>query len=432
MSEHGKRRETLRRRDFLVASASVGAGAALGLSLASSTPRAGAQAKKAKKLIVVLNSGGWDTTYALDPKPGSSDVDTPEGTLQTFGDLPILTHASRPAVTDFFTRYADVTAVVNGLQVRSFIHPDCMKRVLTGSPSETTPDMAAIAAFELGRELPVPYLALGGQARSGPYAAVTGRTGTTNQLSALVDDGAAYAGLSGQKEPALAPNDAERKLVRAYLDASAARLRATRGQRGYNRARIEDYSASLDRAQRLRAFAQQNGIGARDYTLDLGVQIPLAVRALEQGLSFATLMQTNDWDTHQNNARQSDKHQQLFTALSTLVDTLQTRQLFDETLVVVLSEMGRTPKLNKDMGKDHWPVTSALLLGAGVRGNRVLGATSDTLDAQSIDLATGAPTAGGNGKQLQAANFVAGVLEAVGVDAAAYLPGVEPFRALTA
>jgi len=95
-------------------------------------------------------------------------------------------------------------------------------------------------------------------------------------------------------------------------------------------------------------------------------------------------------------------------------------------MIVLVSEMGRTPRLNRDGGKDHWPVTSAMLLGAGVAGNRLLGGTTDSFDARSIDLTTGAPSS--EGKQLQAANFVAGVIEASGVDPAGYLPLVEPFR----
>jgi uncharacterized protein (DUF1501 family) len=418
--------KTLSRRDVLKASAAAAACAAIPTAL----QRASAQQlpAAANKLIIVLASGGWDQTYVLDPKLGASGVDAPEGSVQMFGDVPIMTHASRPNVTSFFTRYAERACVINGLQVRSFVHPDCMKRVLTGSPSETTPDMGAIAAFERGRELPVPYLALGGQARSGQYAAVTGRTGTTNQLAALVDEAAAYPGTGAFiPEVGLSPSDDERALVRSYLDASTARLAATRGQTGYNKRRVEDFAASLDRADRLRAFARDNGAGDRDYTLDLGVQIPLAVRALEQGLSCAALMQTNDWDTHQGNERQSSLHEGLYGALSVLMDTLESRALLDETLVLVLSEMGRTPKLNADNGKDHWPVTSALLLGAGVRGGRVLGGTNDELGALALDLATGLPAAGG--EQLQAGHLVAGVLDTLGIDTQTYLPEVEPFRA---
>jgi len=422
--------KNLTRRDILKAAAAAGACAALPSAMQRAAAQASRPAAAASKLIIVLASGGWDQTYALDPKLGASGVDAPEGTVQRFGDIPIHVHPSRPAVTRFFTRFADRVAVINGLQVRSFVHPDCMKRVLTGSPSETTPDMGAIAAFERGRELPVPYLALGGQARSGPYAAVTGRTGTTNQIAALVDDAAAYPSAEGGfllPDVGLSPTGGERALVRSYLDAASARLAATRGQRGYNKKRIEDFAASLDRAERLRAFARDNGAGERDYTLDLGVQIPLAVRALEQGLSCTALMQMNDWDTHQNNARQGALHEGLFAALSSLVETLESRALLGETLVLVLSEMGRTPKLNGDAGKDHWPVTSAMLLGAAVRGGQVLGGTSDELDALPLDLATGSPRTGG--EQLQAGHLVAGVLETLGIATETYLPGVEPFRA---
>jgi len=409
-------------------------GSAAALACASVPPilRAAAQPlpASANKLIVVLASGGWDTTYAFDPKPSGVGADAPEGEVTAFGELSILTHASRPAVADFFTRYAERCALLRGVQVRSFVHPDCLKRILTGGPSETTPDMAAIAAFERSRELPVPYLALGGQARSGPYAAITGRTGTTNQLAALIDPQGAYPSATGRAEKSLTPSDDERALVRNYLDASAARLRAVRGQRGYNRARVEDYLASLDRAQRLRAFASETGVGARDYTLDLSVQIPLAVRALSADLSATVMMQMGDWDTHQDNARQGGLHDRLFSALSSLMGELQTANLLDQTLVVVISEMGRTPLLNSDQGKDHWPVTSALLFGAGVRGGQVIGGTSDSLDALSVDLATGALDP--SGKQLQAGNLVAGVLETLGVDPERYLPGVEPLRAFRA
>jgi uncharacterized protein (DUF1501 family) len=420
----------LTRRDVLKASASAGALASVPAWLEPAVAQNAAPA--ASKLIIVLASGGWDQTYALDPKLGASNVDSPEGSVQMFGDLPILVHESRPSVTEFFTRYADRACVLNGLQVRSFVHPDCMKRVLTGSPSETTPDMGAIVAFERGRELPVPYLALGGQARSGQLAAITGRTGTTNQLAALVDESAAYPSAAGGflPETGLVASDEERALVRSYLDASTARIAATRGQNGYNKKRIEDFSISLDRAARLRGFARENGVGDRDYTLDLAVQIPLAVRALEQGLSCTALMQTGNWDTHANNERQAMLHEGKFAALTTLIDTLETRGLLDETLVLVLSEMGRTPKLNADNGKDHWPVTSALMLGAGVRGGRALGGTSDALDALTLDPATGLPSA--SGEQVQASHLVAGILETLGVDPASYLPGTTPFRAFRA
>ena len=102
--------------------------------------------------------------------------------------------------------------------------------------------------------------------------------------------------------------------------------------------------------------------------------------------------------------------------------------MIDDTVVLVVSEMGRTPKLNATGGKDHWPVTSAMLIGGGLPGGRVLGGTDDALYGRRVSLQTGALDDGG--VQIQYGNFAAGLLEAVGVDATTYLPDAEPFRAL--
>jgi uncharacterized protein (DUF1501 family) len=97
-----------------------------------------------------------------------------------------------------------------------------------------------------------------------------------------------------------------------------------------------------------------------------------------------------------------------------------------ETVIAVVSEMGRTPKLNGDEGKDHWPVTSAMLIGTGIGGGRVLGATDEAFGGRNVDLATGAVS--DSGAPLRHGNFAAGVLEQVGVDPAAYLGSSSPLR----
>ena len=418
---------SLNRRDLLKGGALLGAGALLPRFLSPARAQAAATPRK---LIMVLNSGGWDQTFALDPKPGLPLVDVPAGEVRGFDGLSIWSDPSRPNVDAFFTKWADRASIINGVQVRSFVHSDCMKRMLTGSPSETTPDMGAIAAFELAPELPVPYLALGQFSRSGPLAAISGRAGTSNQLQALVDPTAAYFPNDGTFVPdfGIQPDQSEDGLVRRYLDASAQRAKKTRGQRGYNKKRIDDFIASLDRSDTLARFVREGtSLGERGYTVDLTVQIPLAVQALRDGLSHTTMLQSGfSWDTHTNNDAQSGFHDSLFGSLDVLMQQLEDESMLESTTVMVLSEMGRTPKLNGEVGKDHWPVTSCMLLGAGVRGGTVLGATNDELGARSIDLQTG--EVDDSGAQLQSANLVAGVLENLGVDPSAYLPGVEAFR----
>ncbi|MEO0605355.1 MAG: DUF1501 domain-containing protein, partial [Myxococcota bacterium] len=115
-------------------------------------------------------------------------------------------------------------------------------------------------------------------------------------------------------------------------------------------------------------------------------QIPVAVEALEIGLSrCVTLSAGTDWDSHDNNdPTQSANFERTFSGLARLLETLRATPgttpgatLMEETVVVVMSEMGRTPRLNGFAGKDHWPYTSWMLVGDGITGDRVVGAYDD-------------------------------------------------------
>ncbi|MDA7504167.1 DUF1501 domain-containing protein [bacterium] len=121
----------------------------------------------------------------------------------------------------------------------------------------------------------------------------------------------------------------------------------------------------------------------------VGQSCLLARRLIERGVSFVTVNQRG-WDTH------NDLYTRLkegFTgakkpvglipsldlAFSGLVNDLDERGLLEETLVVLMGEFGRTPKLNTQGGRDHWPrVFSVALAGGGVQGGQVIGASDST------------------------------------------------------
>ena len=82
------------------------------------------------------------------------------------------------------------------------------------------------------------------------------------------------------------------------------------------------------------------------------------------------------WDTHSANFITTPRLcETLDTALSALVQDLQSRGLLQETLIVLASEFGRTPKINQNQGRDHYPVFSSVLLGGGIQGGQVYGRT---------------------------------------------------------
>ncbi|MBL4687631.1 MAG: DUF1501 domain-containing protein [Nannocystaceae bacterium] len=416
------------RRNLLVGGATAAGAGMLGLhsTLHAATDRG------SKNLIIVVASGGWDTTYSLDPKPGVGSIDAPVGDIEELGGIPVFTDASRPAARALFDNHAAITTVVNGLTVQSLVHTDCAKRVMTGTPSDTAPDFGAITANELGRDLPAPYLVLGQTSFSGPYASIATRAGTANQVGTLLDPARAFPPESGDFSPRFVPDSAEAALIRAHVLARAQREKALRGIVGVNESRYRDFIESLARGDELAATADFGGF---DYTLDLGVQSQIALDVLEQGISRVVQMEIGGFDTHDNNAFQAVKQDELFAGLAALIDELAARdgadagsKMLDETVVVVVSEMGRTPLLNDALGKDHWPVTSAMILGGGTSGGRVLGATTDAFLSEPMNLKTGELDDGGG--QLGYSNFAAGLLNLVGVDAAEYLPGAEAFDAL--
>jgi arylsulfatase A-like enzyme len=84
------------------------------------------------------------------------------------------------------------------------------------------------------------------------------------------------------------------------------------------------------------------------------------------------------WDTHENNFRHLRERlvPPADRAIASLLDDLTARGLLDETLVIVMGEFGRSPRVNKQGGRDHWPhVQSVLLAGAGIRGGSVYGSS---------------------------------------------------------
>jgi uncharacterized protein (DUF1501 family) len=427
---------TMNRRDLLKY-----AGAAGALSMLSSPGRRLATAGKLqaagtpRRLLLVMAQGGWDTTWALDPKVQSPKVDVPVGAVQRFGNLDVFTDASRPNVTSFFTKYAASTAVVRGISVASVAHAECVKRMATGTRQETNPDMGAIVGHDNGNDLPLPYLILGDTAFAGAYAVSAGRVGATNQIIALLDPAQAYK--TGPNPP-FTTSSAEDAILTRYAGASADRVRATRGSAGYNRRRVDDFVEAIGRGKRLTDPTIRAGFGARGRTLTLTSQVDLALDALERDVSQAVMMNTRlAWDTHDTITDQAGFHETTFAGLTQLLDGMAARpgrtagtRMIDDTLVVCFSEFSRTPKLNSQLGKDHWPVTSALVIGAGVKGGRAYGASTDAMEAATVDYHTGAVSA--SGLTLSSSSFVAGVLAAAGVDTTAHLGNTEVFDAFVA
>jgi hypothetical protein len=108
----------------------------------------------------------------------------------------------------------------------------------------------------------------------------------------------------------------------------------------------------------------------------------LARRLVEHGVPFIEVSlggdNSNGWDTHSNNfERVRELSEVLDAGWATLVDDLKKRGMLDTTLLVWMGEFGRTPMINGDKGRDHFPnAWTAVLGGGGIKGGQVIGKTS--------------------------------------------------------
>lgn len=387
-----------------------------------------------RRFIFVQVLGGWDVTRAFAPLFGAEAVSMePDAAETSAGDLVYVTHPERPSVDAYFADWGDQTVVVNGLYVPSISHHSATRLMLTAVVDAAYADWGTRIATAHADAHVVPYLVAGGANYAGAHGVHIGRAGTNGQLPGL----ATGALLVTADVPMPIPSSGASSIVDRYL-ASAAAVRAAQEAAGGRASALESYEIALDRAARLKDIAAEV-----DLSTDTSFegQTALAMRALSNGISRCVSIsypQSNsgvEWDTHAaNDLKQSPLFEGLFAGLSELLVALAETPgtvgatLADETTVVVLSEMGRTPFNNGSGGKDHWPYTSAMFIGQGVAGGRVIGAFNDDQFGEKIDLSSGDLDEGG----IAIGNDVIGatILQLAGLDLGDERIGAEPIAGL--
>ena len=154
-------------------------------------------------------------------------------------------------------------------------------------------------------------------------------------------------------------------------------------ERAYNLITSPDAKAAFSLSEEPFDVRQRYGQGGVN---GIGQACLLARRLVERGVPFVTVNHAG-WDTHNDIFQLKERYPtdrnahlpSLDRALSALIQDLVDRRMLDETLVVVMGEFGRTPKINSQGGRDHWPnVFSVMLAGGGVQGGQIIG-SSDAL-----------------------------------------------------
>ena len=398
MSSRTNRHPT--RRTFLECTGSAAAALWAGLSQAEA-----AQPKvqgKAKSVILIFNCGSPSHIDLWDPKPDAPD--NIRGEFQT-----IFTNTAGISVTELLPELAqrsDKLAIVRSVHHEHSSHNSGMHWSIVGQPYRA--DLTTISPSST--DYPsfgtlTGWLALrDGYSRAVPPYVITPYPHCDSTVYLTPGQ---YGGCLGvQYDPFVInadPNATDFRVRNMQLvdGLSSERLQtrlgllqqlnitrqpaADEGTQNYDVRRAQAASMVLS-GEAARAFdlsQEPDKVRERYGRHSWGQSHLLARRLVEAGSRFVTTVNGRSiiWDTHKDNFGRMKKDlvppmQRAFVAL---LDDLEERGLLETTLVIWMGDFGRTPIINKDAGRDHWPQCySMVLAGGGIQGGQVIGASDKT------------------------------------------------------
>lgn len=357
------------RRSFLMGTVAGVAGFAGMTSAASAQSLQSAQ----KRVLVINLAGGVSQLETWDPKPGT-DTGGPFRAIKT--SVPGI-HICE--LLPFTARQMHRLALVRGLNTAEDDHGKGDYIMHTGrrkEPAFDYPHLGSVASKMLS---PL-------QSSLPGYLHITPSGGSSFGKQDAAFLGPRYASVTlanGQPPPNLfAPKnlnpetDEQREHLRIQLNQKFQRSRRT--------AQTEAYTASFDQADQFMKQAhifdtskENPRLADRYGTHDFGRHCLMARRLLEHGATFVKVTHSN-YDTHHENFDfHIEQLGEFDRSFATLIQDLVERGLWSSTLVIVMSEFGRTPRINHLYGRDHWSKAwSVVLGGCGIQAGAVSGKTN--------------------------------------------------------
>lgn len=371
---------TIRRRDML----KLGVLGSTGLTLAGYLRQAAAGTIRpqatAKSGIFIYMSGGPSHMDTFDLKP--------EAPSEYRGEFkPIKTNVSGVEISEHLPKLAQVAdkyVIMRGVTHGLAAHEFGRAYMTTGNAplaSLTFPGYGSIVSKERPTlpDLP-PYVAVPRTPETAGYLGVQ-YTALSTSSTPVRGQPFAVRGMALQKGTSTADVTRRRELL-DDLDRTFASL----GEKddllkGLDRFSHQAYDIISSPRSREAFDVNQEPAPIVDRFGDhsFGQSCLLACRLIEAGVRFVTI-DIGGWDTHRDNftALKDRLLPQLDQGVAAMLSTLAERGLLDSTAVQMCGEFGRTPKVNKDAGRDHWPrAMFVLLAGGGMRGGQVLGASNE-------------------------------------------------------
>jgi uncharacterized protein (DUF1501 family) len=373
--------------------------------------------RRKRSCILLWMNGGPSQLDTFDLKPGHPNAGPFKPIQTSVPGIQISEHFARLA------KLADHLAIVRSMTSKEGDHSRATYLLHTGYPPQGPveyPALGSLVSKELGDdqgELPN-FMSIAPFRVANPKAFAAGFLGPRHaplivgESSLARFGGAAESVNDALKVHDLAPSP---DISKARVDARLVMLRQV--QRDFL-ARHPDASALSHQSAYEGAARLMRSAAAKAFDLEVekapvrdaygrnlfGQGCLLARRLVERQVPFIEVT-LDGWDTHGDNAnRVRTLSQTVDAAWAALIGDLKQRGLLDTTLIVWMGEFGRTPKLPRPDGRDHWPNSfSAVLAGGGIRGGQVIGDTGP--DGAAI-----------KDRPVTVPEFLATICDALGID----------------
>lgn len=369
--------------------------------------------------LLVHASGGWDPTYLCDPKGGAINRLYAEGQYGTAGNLkyaPVDYRDGQGNVVfsnqQFFTKYQDRLLVINGVDTATANHDTGTRVMWSGRVSEGYPTFAAVVAAARVPGSPLGFISSGGYETTAGLVPLT-RLGNVDAVRRV-----AYPNR-------LDPNRAD---YTVHSEAIWTRIQQAQRERLMRSAGMQTLPV-LERAQsQLFVSRTEDDSLARLATLlptqsqvnaipnPLYRQAVVALAGFQAGVAVAANLSVGGFDTHGNHdTTHLQRLGELVIGIDLIMTEITNRGLDGKVIVVVGSDFGRTPRYNAQNGKDHWNITSMMMMGPGIPGGRVIGGTDEEFRALKVNPRTLALDP--NGVRIGCAEVQRGLRKLAGIDA---------------
>jgi hypothetical protein len=369
----GSAEHVLSRRTFLHGALGIG-GAALGFGSFAQPSAAAELNKQQKRVLLVWLAGGVSQLETWDPKPGTSTG----GPFQTIQTAVPGTHICE--LLPYTAQILQHLALVRGININENDHGKGAIFMQTGrrqEPAMKYPHLGSVCSKLLtDSDNPLPG-----------YIHVTpkGNGTVSKEDAAFLGPRHASLSLSDGQSPANI-NLPDGLTLEAELQRQELRgLLNDRFNQSRRTAETEAYTGSYDQAAQLMARKYLFDLNREPEktrelygTHDFGRHCLMARRLLEGGATFVKVTHTN-YDTHHENFDfHIEQLGEFDRPFATLVSDLKDRGMLESTLIIVMSEFGRTPTINRNLGRDHWGTAWSIAVGGcGIKGGAVVGKTNE-------------------------------------------------------